>query len=169
MQWGAGSISGGNQEFSHHSQGKVSGHSKPALSPGTRGFYHEGSRESRCLLFIFVNGRKSSSHRDSLRGQVPQQEPSRTPGCRSCGHLSSMPAAPQGAHGEERVGGLRWRWSTEGRRKRRKEVAGPRLRTPLYPSATGARIEQSQFRGGKSVSRLPADLYFLRALQLMKT
>ena len=59
---GAGSISRRNQEFSHRSREKVSGHSKPALSLGTRGFYHEGSRESRYLLFIFVNVRKSSCH-----------------------------------------------------------------------------------------------------------
>ena len=54
-------------------------------------------------------------------------------------------------------------------RKGRKEAAGPRLRTTLHPSSSGARVQQSQFRGGKSVSKLSADLYFLRAFWLMKT
>lgn len=48
-----------------------------------------------------------------------------------------------------------------GRRKRRKAVAGPRRWRALYLSASRACVEQSQFRGGKSVSRLPAALYFL--------
>lgn len=46
-------------EFSHRS--RASDTASPALSLGTRGFYHEGSRESRYLLFIFVNGPGSSS------------------------------------------------------------------------------------------------------------
>ena len=85
------------------------------------------------------------------------------------GTCPAMPAAPQGARweesGESRV-------ETEhgvGGRKGRKEVAGPRLRTALHPSPSGARAQQSQFRGGKSVSNLSADLYFLRAFWLMKT
>lgn len=40
-------------------------------------------------------------------------------------------------------------------------VAWPRLWRALYLSASRACVEQSQFRGGKSVSRLPAALYFL--------
>ena len=40
-------------------------------------------------------------------------------------------------------------------------VACPRLWRALYPSASRACLEQSQFRGRNSVSRLPAALYFL--------
>lgn len=41
--------------------------------------------------------------------------------------------------------------------------------TPAPDRPVWAGIQQSQFRGGKSVSKLPADLYFLRAFWLMKT
>lgn len=55
--------------------------------------------------------------------------------------------------------------------RRQKEVADPGYgpQTPLHPSPpAGARAQQGQFRGRKTVSKLSSDLYFFRAFWLMK-
>ena len=160
----------GNQEFSQRSRGKVSGCNKPALSPGTQGFHHEDPRESRrlCSSSWMAGSHPPTVEAPSGAGATARSDQdARLPVLRA-------PVLPRLLHRRERAGYKvgRTRVETEhgvGGRKGRKEVAGPRLRTALHPSPSGARAQQSQFRGGKSVSNLSADLYFLRAFWLMKT